>query len=608
MVSPGKSCPYCGTGLAATAAQCTACGRPLPSTPGAAGGGPAKTMFGYVAPKLPQAGAPPAAAPPQQQAPPPQAPPQQQGGFGGPPPGGPQQGGFGGPPPGQQPQGGFGGAPPQPQGGFGGPPPGQPGQGQFGGAAAGGGGQFGGAAAQPPGGYGGPPQQQPPGGYGGPPQQQPPGGYGGPPQQGQIQPQMPPQMQPQMQPQGGYGGPPPQQQQPQGGYGAQPQGGYGGPPQQMHGGPQGGGFPWAGKAPTSKPGTLFGIPLSTLRNQKLETTALLVAGGLLLLGLILPWSTKPTMFAWSEGVPKFTFLIWPIIAAAGYLAVALSPKAVKDNIPPVVLKWVPFGIALISIGIVGFDFGTTMLKMMGGSLGAAGLLYLWGYPVMCFGLLGRLARPDDQTARLIAAIGAGMLVLTFINFLTDTAFKFSNVPALVVVHNLLMLMVLLIAVLSIVFVIKPSQVPALAGVDAFAPLVTAIVLAWLPFQTLLMMLAYLVHLKAGVGALLMGLHVLINIFAYFGILMLTAPEAYDELMKLFGDHKAQAAGGQPMQQPQQYGAPQQPVQPGQPQQGFPQQQGYPPQQQGGYPPQQQGGYPPQGGGQGGPGGGGWPQQ
>jgi hypothetical protein len=95
-------------------------------------------------------------------------------------------------------------------------------------------------------------------------------------------------------------------------------------------------------------------------------------------------------------------------------------------------------------------------------------------------------------------------------------------------------------------------------------------------------------------------------FAYFGILMLTAPEAYDEAKAMFAGHKASVAGGQVPQGP--YGA--QPPQ-GQPYHGGPVAPAQPGQPAGGpiqpqMPPQGMGGPPPPAGGP--PGGGGWPPQ
>jgi len=89
-------------------------------------------------------------------------------------------------------------------------------------------------------------------------------------------------------------------------------------------------------------------------------------------------------------------------------------------------------------------------------------------------------------------------------------------------------------------------------------------------------LVAIVHLHAGIGAILQMAHAFIRIVAFFGVLMMASPAAYEEAKALFGKKPGGSAGG-----------------------------GYPP-QGGGYPPQG-GGYPPQGGGYP-PQGGGYPQQ
>src|SRR3569832_223449 len=226
MATPTRPCPYCGAAVLMNAPACGTCGRPMPPMQaGAPPGGPApaKTMFGYAAPQIPQAQRPGAAPAPAQPA------------YG-------------------QPQG----APPaygQPQGG-------QPGFGQ---------------PQQPPG-FG---QPQPPA-YGQPPQQQQP--YGQPQQPGGFgQPQAPAYGQPPQQPaygqpqQPAYGQPqPPAYGQPrQPGYG-QPQQGFGGPqsgyslapnpfapPQQDMPGPLDN---MARHIPSSAPGTIFGIPVARHRD------------------------------------------------------------------------------------------------------------------------------------------------------------------------------------------------------------------------------------------------------------------------------------------------------------------------------------------------------
>ena len=108
----------------------------------------------------------------------------------------------------------------------------------------------------------------------------------------------------------------------------------------------------------------------------------------------------------------------------------------------------------------------------------------------------------------------------------------------------------------------------------------------MPVEILLLLLDGLTHAKEGISAVFFAVHAAVNAFAYFGILMLTSPEAYDAAKGAMGQR-----GG--------YGGPP----PGGGYGGPPPGGGYPPQQGGGgYPPQQGGGgYPPQGGG-------GWPQQ
>src|ERR1700760_4529274 len=67
MATPTRPCPYCGAAVLMNAPACNTCGRPMPPMQAGAppgGGAPAKTMFGYAAPQLPQQGQrPPAGAP-----------------------------------------------------------------------------------------------------------------------------------------------------------------------------------------------------------------------------------------------------------------------------------------------------------------------------------------------------------------------------------------------------------------------------------------------------------------------------------------------------------------------------------------------------------------
>ncbi len=520
-----------------------------PVQAGAPGGAqPAKTMFGHAAPVIPQAR--PGAAQPGQPArpggltpPPPQGftPPQQQGftppqqqGFGQPAPAYPQA------QPGQpaQPQA----QPPNPYGapqmpqpaqpqGFGQPPSpyGQPPPQPMGG--------------QPPSPYGAPQPGGPPG-YGQPPQPGGPPGYGqppGPPSYGQPPPGPPSYGQP---PQpggfgapapGGFGGPPPGNP-----YGQPQPGGFGGPqpgyPQNPYGMPQqdlpGPLDDMARRLPLSPPGTLFGFPIGKLRDPSLQQKILFLAGVALLASIVVPRRLDPTVFAFSELAPKGRWLIWPIIAGALYLLVAAAPAEMRRKVPPVVLQWIPFAVSLIGIFFIVPSGAPASLTV-----------YALGYATLVFGLLARIAQPNDQIARIVIAVGAAMLLPVWIDLL-EVTFKFSGVKVLDIIERLLFFLVTTLGVLCAIFVVPPQRLPpALQAVDAFGPLICAVLIVWLPLHEVLQALASLVHHKGGVSAVLDLAHGLLPILAYFGVLMMAAPAAYEEAKALFSGNRG--GGGYP---------------------------------------------------------------
>jgi len=559
---------------------------------GAPGGQPAKTMFGYAAPVVPGQQPRPGAAP--------QAPGQPQR------PGQPAQGGF--PPPQQQ---GF--APPQQQG-FGQPPQqaappqanpyGQPQQPQ----------NPYGQPQQPQNPYGQPqqPQPQPQANPYGQPQPQP-NQYGQPQPQanpyGQPAPQPNPYGQPAPQQQNPYGQPAPQQQanpygqpQPQQNPYGQPQQNPYGQPQQPQGYPQQGGYPQGqnpyapspqdaqphhhgdlmGKLPQTAPGTIFGFSVSRLRDPGLQKKILFLAGVALVASIAVPFSISPMVFAWSGG--GFEFFLWPIISGGLYLLLTAAPADMRAKVPPVVLQWIPFGVAYAGIFISHMGFG--FAAMAGGGAGGAGGLYILGYSVLVFGLLARISQPQDQIARIVIAVGGACLIPSWID--SFHFLSFSGLPILLIVQFLLWFVIITLGVFCIVFVVPPAKLPpALQTVDAFGPLIAAALIAWLPIQQVLIALAMIVHGHILVGALLMLGHGLLPILAYFGVLMMASPAAYEEAKALFGKKSPPGGGGG--YPPQGGGYP--PQGGGYPPQGG----GYPP-QGGGYPPQGGGGYPPQGGG------------
>jgi len=272
-------------------------------------------------------------------------------------------------------------------------------------------------------------------------------------------------------------------------------------------------------------------------------------------------------------------IFWPIISGAAYLLLTAAPADVRAKVPPVVLQWIPFGVSYAGIFIshMGFGFALFLAAASGGGagIGGAGGLYILGYSVLVFGLLARIAQPQDQIARIVIAVGGACLIPSFLD-----GFHFfsalSAFPVLLVVHNLLWFLILALGVFCIVFIVPPAKLPpALQSVDAFGPMIAAALILWLPLQQVLIALVGIVHGHVLIGSLLMLGHGLLPILAYFGVLMMASPAAYEEAKAMFTRRN----------QPPGYGG------------------GYPP-QGGGYPPQG-GGYPPQGGGYPPQQGGGW---
>jgi hypothetical protein len=299
-------------------------------------------------------------------------------------------------------------------------------------------------------------------------------------------------------------------------------------------------------------------------------------------------SLSPLVFVWS--LPdKFRVLIWPIVAGGAYLLVAAAPPHIRAKVPPVVLQWLPFGVSFAGIQISGLGI-FSLVMIMGAMMGAGGIplggeyyLYTIGMCTLIFGLLARLANPNDQMARIIIVAGAGCLVVPFLDSISP-AFSFHG-GIFMILFGLLNLIVMAIGVLCIAFFFPPQKLPpALRAIDSLAPAFVAVLVLWLPIQDVLVVFGE--GREAGfVVALLLLARMLLWLAAYFGVLMLTAPAAYDAILSKRGQSQPPPpqGGGYP---PQGGGYP-------------PQGGGYPP-QGGGYPPQGGGGYPPQGGG-------GWPQ-
>jgi hypothetical protein len=393
---------------------------------------------------------------------------------------------------------------------------------------------------------------------------------------------------------GGFGQPPPPMGQP----------GYP-PPQQAFPPPGGGGFPpppgqpgyqapaqnlpgpldnIARGLPQSAPGTIFGIPVSRLRDTALQRKALFILGIALAASAFLPVMTEPRTI-WPWDVSTFKMMIWPLIAGGAYWVVAAAPDHIRQKFPPVVLQWLPFAVSFLGIQITGL--GLSAFGVPGGIdiFPTMDYFYTLGFATLIFAMLARIANPTDQIARVIMGIGAAFLAIAFIQNL-HTIGKFSFFGKSMVfmgIHNHLMLIVLLVGALTLLYFVPPQKLPpALQALDSLAPAIAALLILWLPLSAVLMFLSTL--LDGGkaefMNSLLFVARQLLVLAGYFGVLMLTAPAAYDELVAMFKKGpQAPPPGG-----------------------------GYPPPPGGGYPPPPQGGYPPPGGGYPPPQGGGWPQQ
>ncbi len=332
---------------------------------------------------------------------------------------------------------------------------------------------------------------------------------------------------------------------------------------------------FARRLPQSAPGTLFGVPLAKLRDVSLQRMALTFLGIAVLASIFVPFSFSP--FLWAFKGNTFRGMIWPLVAGGAYLLVAIAPPNIRQQVPPIVLQWLPFGVSYAGVLINGIGIG------MAGETGF-NALYPIGMSTLVFGLLARLANPRDQIARIIIAIGAGCLLIPFIDALSFPS------GALAIVHNILFILVLLVGMASILFIVPPQKLPpALQAIDAFAPHITAVLLLWMPVQVVLMGLAFIVHIKLPLLVVLLKMaRGLLTWLAYFGVLMLTAPAAYDSIMDMVkGKGAGGPPGGYPPPGPGGYGPG-----PGGPPPGYPPQGGGYPPQGGGYPPQG-GGYPPQ---------------
>ncbi len=267
-----------------------------------------------------------------------------------------------------------------------------------------------------------------------------------------------------------------------------------------------------------------------------------------------------TMWAFSEGTPKFRALIWPLLAGGAFLFTGLAPPNLKQSLPGWVWFGVPLSVAGLSMAIVGWG-GTWMLAETDG----IAVMLRFGFPILIAGLLLFRTRGGSNMSRALIGVGGGFTLIYTINFMVESMFKFSGNKALLIIHNLLFGVVLIIA--SIAAAISLSrQVPQLRVVERFVAPITALLIVAIPAQIVLMFLVFIIHLSMGVTAVFILLHQLVYAVAFAAVFVLLFDLGSKDLGTLMS-----GIGGGPAQQP--YGQwPGQPGmgQPGQPGMGQPQ--------------------------------------
>ena len=218
----------------------------------------------------------------------------------------------------------------------------------------------------------------------------------------------------------------------------------------------------------------------------------------------------------------WAFVLFPIIAGAGYLLVAAAPQNIRQQVPPVILQWIPFGVSMWGIITISDLYNPS-------------ILYMFGYSMLLFGLLSRIARPNDQTARLAIAVGGGMLVLPFLSML-GTAFAFSGGVSVLgpigifgSIDALLGFLVTALGIFCIVFIVPPQNLPpALRAMDAFGPIICAILLAWLVVHPIIVGLGIIIVWDPITGLLMLA-RLLMFVGAFVGVFLMASPNVYEAM-------------------------------------------------------------------------------
>jgi hypothetical protein len=171
------------------------------------------------------------------------------------------------------------------------------------------------------------------------------------------------------------------------------------------------------------------------------------------------------------------------------------------------MQWGPFIAAYLGVGLTGAAGG-----------GALGYLY----PLLVFGMIAFLQDDDDLIARVFIALGAiGALSVSLGHI---GGFFYFGGGVLRGIVGILNFIVLLGCAACLVFAIPTKFVPKLAMFRPFAPVVTAVLILWPFAQAALGLIA---NIGTPIVAVLGTLHQLVLLVAFYAVLLMTAPAAFD---------------------------------------------------------------------------------
>lgn len=271
----------------------------------------------------------------------------------------------------------------------------------------------------------------------------------------------------------------------------------------------------------SVPHVIFGVSTARLGEPAFQRRIVWITALVL---LALGFGSLVTMPAFvSSATDIFAYCQWPFESGIAYILIGLVLTSTRPLMSHANLQWCIFILAGASI-FVYIPLGE---------------LYVLGYPILVFGLLMRMWRPDDLIPR-IAIVGAALCLIPSLRGslglvggdVGDAAWLSGLDPLRVgdatafFVHNLLLLLVLTLAMCCVAFAAPTRRIPAIV---AAGPTITIVLILWMPIEKTLFLLSLGSHMHVGVAlALVYGF---LPVAASIGIFVMTLPAVYSTLQK-----------------------------------------------------------------------------